>query len=123
MGEKERERRRATKKRSARDAREREGEKERKQMRGGAMSFHLNSHSKGMRTRRLLTRSSSRFNLKVNQDTSKKLVRVDRGNAIAEPELLDLPKAFSGAAPDAGPVLICGQVSHSLTKEREEVEV
>merc|ERR1711985_161537 len=108
MGEKERERRRATKK-SARDAREREreGEKERKQMRGGAMSFHLNSHSKGMRTRRLLTRSSSRFNLKVNQDTSKKLVRVDRVNAIAEPELLDLPKAFSEAAPDASPVLIC----------------
>merc|ERR1711884_343064 len=109
MGEKERERRRATKKRSARDARarererEREGEKERKQMRGGAMSFHLNSHSKGMRTRRLLTRSSSRFNLKVNQDTSKKLVRVDRVNAIAEPELLDLPKAFSEAAPDASP--------------------
>merc|ERR1712003_49596 len=101
--------------------REREGENERKQMRGGAMSFHLNSHSKGMRTRRLLTRSSSRFNLKVNQDTSKKLVRVDRVNAIAEPELLDLPKAFSEAAPDASPVLICGQVSHSLTKEREEV--
>merc|ERR1711985_101927 len=90
-----------------RTRREREREKERKQMRGGAMSFHLNSHSKGMRTRRLLTRSSSRFNLKVNQDTSKKLVRVDRVNAIAEPELLDLPKAFSEAAPDASPVLIC----------------
>ena len=27
----------------------------------------------------------------------------------------------SEAAPDASPVLICGQVSHSLTKEREEV--
>ncbi len=27
----------------------------------------------------------------------------------------------SEAAPDASPVLICGQISHSLTKEREEV--
>ena len=49
------------------------------------------------------------------------IISYHRVNAIAEPELLDLPKAFSEAAPDASPVLICGQVSHSLTKEREEV--
>jgi acyl-[acyl-carrier-protein] desaturase len=42
-----------------------------------------------------------------------------RTRAIAEPKELSLP--YSDAAPDASPVIICGQVSHSLTKEREEI--
>ena len=37
--------------------------------------------------------------------------------ALAEPEV----EVKSNAAPDASPILICGQVSHSLTKEREEL--
>jgi len=40
-----------------------------------------------------------------------------RRKAIAEPQV----EAYSDAAPDASPVIICGQVSHSLTKEREEL--
>mmetsp|Transcript_11267 Transcript_11267/g.23739 ORF Transcript_11267/g.23739 Transcript_11267/m.23739 type:complete len:425 (+) Transcript_11267:58-1332(+) len=73
-------------------------------------------------TRRCTTRCHSRLNLKVNKDTQVRGGSNSRTRAIAEPPATaPEPKVFSEAAPDASPVLICGQVSHSLTKEREEV--
>ncbi|UPR03888.1 fatty acid desaturase [Chloropicon primus] len=67
--------------------------------------------------------SSRRESMKASINPSGARSRLVAPNAIeARPDVEALEKLVrSEAAPDASPVLICGQVSHSLTKEREEI--